>query len=80
MALAEHFPNLIKSITLVAPSGLVRQHHVSWVARLVYKDGWLPVSLRRELVRRRLHIPPPLASKAGQNTTTASFGSSDATG
>ncbi|SPJ80187.1 uncharacterized protein FTOL_08579 [Fusarium torulosum] len=80
MALAEHLPNLIRSITLVAPSGLMRKHHVGWQARPVYHNRWLHASLRRALVRRRLYIPPPLTSQPNQDTATSPVGSSDATG
>ncbi|KAF5236431.1 hypothetical protein FAUST_6581 [Fusarium austroamericanum] len=78
MALAEYFPNLIDSITLVAPSGLVRDYHVGWQARLIYQGGWLPGDIRRSLVKRRLYIPPPPASPFDQNGTFR-VGSSDAT-
>ncbi|KAI1082936.1 alpha/beta-hydrolase [Whalleya microplaca] len=54
VAFARYFPHLVRSLTLIAPGGLIRPHHVGWRSRLLYDSGLLPESLVRWLVRRRI--------------------------
>lgn len=64
-AFTAYFPHLIQSLVLIAPSGLIRDHHISRTSRILYAKTTLfePVLLR--IVRSRLRKPlyPP---KAGQ--------------
>ncbi|KAF6839212.1 Lipase 1-like protein 1 [Colletotrichum plurivorum] len=54
-AFASSHPHLLKSLTLVAPGGLIRSAaHVDWRSRLLYNCTALPESWRRWVVRRRL--------------------------
>jgi pimeloyl-ACP methyl ester carboxylesterase len=53
-----YFPELVTSLVLITPSGLVRKKHIAWQSYVLYKTGGiLPESLVRYLVRRRLHDP-----------------------
>lgn len=55
---AYYFPALVKSLVLIAPSGLVREKHIAWQSYILYRtEGILPESLVRWLVRRRLDNP-----------------------
>ncbi|KAL0940599.1 Lipase 1-like protein 1 [Colletotrichum truncatum] len=52
---ASSHPHLIRSLTLVAPGGLVRSAaHVGWRSRLLYNSSVLPEFFRRWVVTRRL--------------------------
>jgi pimeloyl-ACP methyl ester carboxylesterase len=49
------FPNLISSLILIAPSGLLRESHIAWQSKILYStEGILPESLIQSLVRQRL--------------------------
>ncbi|TVY24882.1 Serine hydrolase-like protein [Lachnellula hyalina] len=50
---ASSFPNLVRGLVLLAPSGLIRKNHFGWQSRLLY-SGLLPTSLLETLIRRRL--------------------------
>ncbi|ROW10107.1 hypothetical protein VMCG_01813 [Cytospora schulzeri] len=50
---ASWFPHLIRSVTAVAPGGLVSRSSNSWRTRLLYSRGIFPERLLRHLVRRR---------------------------
>lgn len=47
------FPHLVRSVTAVAPSGLVRRSSNSWKTWLLYSRGLVPERLLQFLVRRR---------------------------
>lgn len=62
------FPQLVTSLVLIAPSGLVRQKHITWQSYVLYRTGGiLPESLVRWLVRRRLTDPRAQAHKSKGN-------------
>lgn len=48
------FPNLVSSVILLAPSGLIRPHHFGWQNKLLYSDNFLPDWVIERLVRRKL--------------------------
>ena len=50
---ASSFPDWVKGLVLLAPSGLIRKSHFGWQSRLLY-SGWLPESLLEWIVKRRL--------------------------
>ncbi|ROW13717.1 hypothetical protein VPNG_04591 [Cytospora leucostoma] len=47
------FPHLVRSVTAVAPSGLVKRSSNSWKTWLLYSKGLVPERLLQFLVRRR---------------------------
>jgi pimeloyl-ACP methyl ester carboxylesterase len=50
-----YFPTLVSSLVLIAPSGLVREHHIAWQSQILYHaEGVMPTFLTKYLVRRRL--------------------------
>ncbi len=49
-----YFPHLVRSLSLIAPCGLIRGHHVGWRSWLYYNSGLLPEILVNHLVRRRI--------------------------
>ena len=63
-AFTAYFPHLITSLILIAPSGLIRPHHISRSSRLLYAKTTLfePILLR--IVRRRLRKPLAAPSPA----------------
>ncbi|KAG9599453.1 alpha/beta-hydrolase, partial [Aureobasidium melanogenum] len=48
-----HFPNLVESLVLIAPAGLMRSERIHWTSKLLY-GGLLPHRLVEYLVWRRL--------------------------
>jgi pimeloyl-ACP methyl ester carboxylesterase len=50
---AGSFPEMVKGIVLLAPGGLIRQHHFNRQSRIMF-SGWVPVNLLEWLIRRRL--------------------------
>ncbi|KAI1151685.1 alpha/beta-hydrolase [Nemania diffusa] len=62
VAFARYLPHLVRTLTLVAPGGLIRPHHVGFRSWLYYSSGLVPEILVRPLVRRRIrptsHAPP----------------------
>ncbi len=50
---ASAFPDMVKSLILLAPSGLIRPYHFGWQARLMYATS-MPAKLVEGIVRHRL--------------------------
>ncbi|CAD0101092.1 unnamed protein product [Aureobasidium mustum] len=48
-----YFPNLVESLVLIAPAGLMRSERIHWTSKLLY-GGFLPRRLVEYLVWRRL--------------------------
>ncbi|KAI0594086.1 alpha/beta-hydrolase [Biscogniauxia sp. FL1348] len=71
VAFARHFPHLVRSLALVAPCGLIRQHHVGWRSWLYYTSSLLPEALVRVLVRRRIRpqVSNPAATASSNRST-----------
>jgi pimeloyl-ACP methyl ester carboxylesterase len=50
---ASYFPNLVKSLVLLAPAGLIRSNHIGWQSRLMYllelPPGFVGWAIRRRL-------------------------------
>lgn len=61
-----YFPNLVNSLILIAPAGLMRPSRIHWTSKLIY-GGLLPASLVSWLVRRRLAGPAPKPSLGSAN-------------
>jgi pimeloyl-ACP methyl ester carboxylesterase len=58
------FPNLVSSLILIAPSGLVRESHIAWQSKFLYStEGIFPNSFIQSLVRRRLNSGAKEASE-----------------
>ena len=62
---ARYFPTLVSSLVLIAPSGLVREHHIAWQSQILYHtEGVMPMHLTKYLVRRRLDTSPRKSEEA----------------
>ncbi|KAK3674987.1 hypothetical protein LTR78_005331 [Recurvomyces mirabilis] len=66
-AFTSYLPHLVESLVLIAPSGLIRHHHISQSSRLLY-GSLLPQSLVNYYVRKRLGGDPE-TKPATTNTT-----------
>ncbi|PSK34210.1 Serine hydrolase-like protein [Elsinoe australis] len=67
-----YFPDLVESLVIIAPSGLLRASRIHWTSRLIY-GGLIPRSLVHFLVGRRLgggFTPAGSHSKSGNPETT----------
>lgn len=62
-AFASYFPQLLSSLVLLAPSGLLRDSQVSFQSRLLYSRGLMPECLLGYLVGRRLRAGPLVTAK-----------------
>ena len=56
-AFTANFPNLVSSLILISPAGLIRPYHVGKVSRILYSEGVIPEPILDYLVRRRLKTP-----------------------
>ncbi|GLI77323.1 hypothetical protein PoHVEF18_005612 [Penicillium ochrochloron] len=66
-AFASFFPQLLTSLVLLAPAGLVRDSQISFQSRILYSGGLMPESLLGYLVGRRLRAGPLVAPKKNKN-------------
>ncbi|EAW11195.1 alpha/beta hydrolase [Aspergillus clavatus NRRL 1] len=57
-AFASYFPNLLSSLVLLAPAGLIRDSQISFQSRLLYSRGLVPERVLGFLVGRRLRAGP----------------------
>lgn len=53
MSLASHFPRCVRSVTAIAPGGLMKRSSNSWRTRLLYSRGWCPEGVLQWFVRQR---------------------------
>ncbi|KAJ5095890.1 hypothetical protein NUU61_005246 [Penicillium alfredii] len=60
---ASFFPQLLSSLVLLAPAGLVRDSQISFQSRLLYSRGLMPERLLGYLVGRRLRAGPLVGPK-----------------
>ncbi|KAI0466995.1 alpha/beta-hydrolase [Xylaria cf. heliscus] len=49
-----YFPHHVRSLSLIAPGGLIRRNHIGWQSWLYYSSGLLPEFLVKPLVARRI--------------------------
>ncbi|KAJ5997186.1 hypothetical protein N7522_008846 [Penicillium canescens] len=71
-AFAAYFPQLISSLVLLAPAGLVRDSQVSFQSRLLYERGFVPENVLGYLVGRRLRAGPLVTPKPKNHKLNAS--------
>lgn len=60
---ASYFPQLLSSLVLLAPSGLIRDSQISFQSRLLYSGGLMPERLLKFFVGRRLRAGPLITPK-----------------
>lgn len=85
-AFTAYFPDLIRSLILIAPAGLIRDKHISRTSRILYAKTTLLEPILLRLVRSRLRKPvsPPKHHPAGaiqdqgQPSATQPHGAKDA--
>ncbi|PSR99398.1 Alpha/Beta hydrolase protein [Coniella lustricola] len=70
-ALAVHLANAlpaesVKSITLLAPAGMIREQNFGTLARFIFRSGWVPDGLLEILTRWRLKRPIAESAKRKQ--------------
>lgn len=56
-AFASYFPDLLDSLTLIAPSGLIRPHNLGRTNRFLYSTGLIPETILHRAMKRRLKTP-----------------------
>lgn len=54
---ASYFPDLVDSLILFAPAGLIRPHHISTTNRIIYQEGVIPEPLLQRIIKNRLRTP-----------------------
>lgn len=67
VAFTSYFPDLVDKLILIAPAGLMRDHHISRSSRILYSNGVIPESLLNRMVKERLKTPL-YKPKTGQST------------
>lgn len=68
---ASFFPQLLSSLVLLAPAGLVRDSQISFQSRLLYSRGLMPESILGYLVGRRLRAGPLVRPKPNDKKLNA---------
>lgn len=63
-----YFPNLVDSLVLFAPAGLIRPYHISRQTRILYSDGIIPESILHRFVKQRLRSPMAAPPKNPEKT------------
>lgn len=53
VSFASHFPRCVRSVTAIAPGGLMKRSDNSWRTRLLYSRGWCPERVLGWFVRQR---------------------------
>ncbi|KAK8161736.1 Alpha/Beta hydrolase protein [Phyllosticta citrichinensis] len=75
---ASWFTNLVSSLILVAPGGIIRKAHISWKSKLLYNSSSvLPTQLLNLLVSRKLYTPPDSGS-VSPKTVSGTISAEDA--
>ncbi|KIW20806.1 hypothetical protein PV08_01384 [Exophiala spinifera] len=67
-----YFADLVDSLVLFAPAGLLRPYHISRQSRIIYSEGIIPEPILRRIVKARLRTPlaaPPPPPKGGVEET-----------
>ncbi|QDS68614.1 hypothetical protein FKW77_001286 [Venturia effusa] len=65
------FPTLVASLVIIAPSGILREHHIAWQSKILFStEGFLPESLIHWLVKRRMAEGPPTPDKKHDSSAT----------
>lgn len=59
-----YFARAVRSVTLVAPGGLMRRSSTSWATAVLYSTGFFPERVLQYFVRRRFE-PVPQEKRAG---------------
>ncbi|KAJ4414175.1 hypothetical protein N0V82_008077 [Gnomoniopsis sp. IMI 355080] len=54
---ATTFPDMVRSVVLLAPAGMIREENFGLAARLVFRSGWVPEGLLEIISRWRLKRP-----------------------
>lgn len=62
-AFASYFPQLLSSVILLAPAGLIRDNHISFQSRVLYESSVIPENVLAYLVGRRLKAGPLIKPK-----------------
>lgn len=70
-AFASYFPDLLSSLVLLAPAGLIRDSQISFQSRLMYSNGLAPENVLSFLVGRRLRAGPLITPKPKNEKVSA---------
>ncbi|CAG7991288.1 unnamed protein product [Penicillium salamii] len=68
---ASYFLELLSSLVLLAPSGLIRDSQISFQSRLLYSKGLMPENILGYLVGRRLRAGPLTSPKPKNHKLSA---------
>lgn len=52
-----YFPLLVRSLILVAPSGIIRPSHITYTNKIIYSEGLVPEPVLIRILRQRLQRP-----------------------
>ncbi|KAJ9606371.1 hypothetical protein H2200_009332 [Cladophialophora chaetospira] len=73
-----YFPDLISSLILFAPAGILRPYHISRTSHIIYSEGVVPEALLQRIVRRRLRSPMAAALKPTDKADDKTVGATEA--
>ncbi|KAJ4386454.1 hypothetical protein N0V93_009350 [Gnomoniopsis smithogilvyi] len=71
VSFASHFPQCVRSVTAIAPGGLMKRSGNSWRTRLLYSRGWFPESVLGRFVRQRFEPSKAVGTRVGKDGENA---------
>ena len=73
------FPDLVSSLVLLAPAGIMRPYHISSTNKFLYSSGILPENLLQWVVNRKFKSGNPVHKKPEDKSGVESAVSTEAT-
>lgn len=70
--LATAFPQMVRSLVLLAPAGLIRKETFGMASRVVFRSGWVPEGVLEVITRWRLKRPIAASAKKRKQQSPAS--------
>lgn len=70
-AFTSYFPDLVSSLVLIAPAGLLRPYHIGRSNRLLFSESVIPQSILHYFVKQRLKTPLYPTQLTAQETKSA---------
>ncbi|EGX94073.1 C6 and C2H2 transcription factor RegA-like protein [Cordyceps militaris CM01] len=72
------FPHMVKSLVLLAPSGLIRAERFGHITKFIFSSGVIPERILHGLTSRRLQQPIASSSKVPKQPTPVVHGKAEA--
>jgi pimeloyl-ACP methyl ester carboxylesterase len=75
-----HFPNLVTSLVLLAPAGVMRPYHISSTNKFLYSSGLVPENLLQWIVKGKMESGSPPHRKPNKQNAMDNVIAAETTG